>query len=240
MVNSSKSILFVEDEVPHQLVITKALQDYFHFDVVGSYNEALQFLGTKDYDLFLLDVMLGDGLGFDLVAEIRSQKRYAKAPIVFLTSRDDIDSKIKGFSLGADDYLVKPCDPRELRARMDSKIEKADSSQPAGSEFYVDRLVFSFENQAAFIIQGDERKQLDLTPIEYKLLYFFARHLGDTLSRERILDKVWGTDTHVMVRSVDTYVAALRKKVKEFGVQIKSVHGVGYRIQFLEPIKKAS
>ncbi len=234
-----KRLLLVEDEPAHQLVISKALRGFYQYEVVSSYQEALQKLADESFDLFLLDVMLGDGLGFDLVEAIRSHNKHKKSSIVFLTSLDDVNSKIKGFSLGADDYVIKPCDPRELRARLDSKLMKAPDS-PVAKEYRVGGLVFSFENQSVFVDDGGVLSELNLTPIEYKLLYFFARHQGEALNREQILNQVWGKNTHVMARSVDTYVAALRKKVKGLGVIIKSVHGVGYRLSLPEAHQQAS
>lgn len=235
---SQKRILFVEDELAHQLIIKKALQGHYEYHVASSYQEALKYLNQHQYDLFLLDVMLGDGLGFDLVYSIRSHETHGGQPIMFLTSRDDISSKVKGFSLGADDYVTKPCDPRELRARIDSKIGKVGDA-PVASEYRIGSLCFSFETQLAYVNFQEEETELDLTPIEYKLLYFFARHHDEALTREKILDQVWGQNTHVMIRSVDTYVAGVRKKLKSYGIQIKSVHGVGYRIQFAEDLKSA-
>lgn len=236
---TTKSVLLVEDESSHQLVISKALKGFYNYEVASSYKEALSKLENGTYDLFLLDVMLGDGLGFDLIEAIRSQKKFKNSAIIFLTSLDDVSSKVRGFSLGADDYVTKPCDPRELRARMDSKLSKTPES-PVAREYRVGNIIFSFENQKAYVDQNGAAKELDLTPIEYKLLYFFARHNNEALGRDRILNHVWGENTHVMVRSVDTYVAALRKKVKELGVIIKSVHGVGYRLNLPENQQKAS
>lgn len=233
-----KKLLLVEDEPAHQLVITKALKGFYQYEVASSYQEALQKLVDGQFDLFLLDVMLGDGMGFDLVEAIRSHEKHKNASIVFLTSLSDVTSKVKGFSLGADDYVTKPCDPRELRARLDSKLMKAPAV-PVAKEYRVGTLVFCFESQTVCVDQNGTLDELDLTPIEYKLLYYFARHQGQALDRESILNQVWGKNTHVMARSVDTYVAALRKKVKDLGVIIKSVHGVGYRLSLPEPQQKA-
>lgn len=237
---ASEKVLLVEDEKAHQLIISRSLSENFSIDVAGSYSEAQRLISDGEYDIFLLDIMLGDGLGFDLIPLIRGHEKFAKAPIVFLTSKEDIPSKVKGFSLGADDYVTKPCDPRELRARLSSKIKKYRQTQAGTiSEYKIGDLTFDFELQRVSIAKASgETQEIILTPIEYKLLYYLVRNREDVLSREQILKHVWGGSTHVMLRSVDTYVATLRKKIKEYGVHIRSVHGVGYKLN-LHPTQQA-
>lgn len=239
-----KKILVVEDEKPHQMIIAKTLTGHVEFDVVSSFHEALQRMQKETYALFLLDVMLGDQVGFDLVAPIRSLSHYKYTPIVFLTSRDDISSKVLGFTLGADDYITKPCDPRELRARLQARLAKVNPPPLTvvdREKFEVGILSFSFVNQAAYVTTSEGRRQLDLTPIEYKLLYFLGRHCEEALGRDRILQAVWSKNTHVNIRSVDTYVTALRKKVKDTGIKIQAVHGLGYRMSLAQnPIVSAA
>jgi DNA-binding response OmpR family regulator len=231
-VDPLKKILVVEDEKSHQMIIEKSLSGHFAFDLASSFAEAVEKMRKEVYSLFLLDVMLGEQVGFDLVAPIRAFPKYKMTPIVFLTSRDDISSKVLGFTLGADDYLTKPFDPRELRARLQVRLARVvpPQAQVDLEKFQVGSLSFSFVNQAAYADTGGGRRQLDLTPIEYKMLYFMAHHCEEALSRGRILNQVWGENTHVNVRSVDTYVAALRKKMKPVGIKIQAVHGVGYRL----------
>lgn len=239
MTEMTKKILVVEDEKSHQMIIEKTLAGHIEFDIVSTFHEALRQMQKETYALFLLDVMLGDQVGFDLVGPIRSLSQYKYTPIVFLTSRDDISSKVLGFTLGADDYITKPCDPRELRVRLQARLAKVQVTTPATidrEKFEVGNLSFSFLNQSAYVMTPEGRRQLDLTPIEYKLLYFFARHCDEALARDRILQAVWGEHTHVNVRSVDTYVTALRKKTKDTGLKIQAVHGLGYRLSFLKTL----
>lgn len=225
-------ILLVEDEVTHQMIIKKALDPNWEVEVSGSYEEAKARLAEDSFDLFLLDIMLGDGLGYDLIDEIKGTGQHKNTPIVFLTSNENVEMKVKCFSLGADDYVVKPCDPRELRARIQAKLQKTES-QGVATDYKASGFTFKLGEQQAFYEFNEQSVHMDLTPIEYRLLFVLVRQGDRPLSRDAILKMVWG-DAHVQSRSVDTYVAALRKKLKEFGLNIKSVHGVGYKIQIPE------
>ena len=222
-------ILLVEDELTHQLIIKKALEGQWQVEVAGSFAEARAQLEEGQYDLFLLDIMLDDGLGYNLVEELKGQQQHKSTPIVFLTSSENVEMKVMCFSLGADDYVVKPCDPRELRARISAKMEKSVESGVA-TEFKSMGFEFKLGEQQAVFHTEQGLQPLDLTPIEYRLLFSLVRQGGQPLSRKDILGKVWGETHHVQARSVDTYVAAVRKKIKPLGVNIKSVHSVGYKI----------
>ncbi|MEO0335791.1 MAG: response regulator transcription factor [Pseudomonadota bacterium] len=222
-------ILLVEDELTHQMIIKKALEVSWQVELAGSFAEARQKLNEQAYDLFLLDIMLEDGLGYNLVEDIKGKEVHRNTPIVFLTSSENVDMKVRCFSLGADDYVVKPCDPRELRARIHAKMQKSEESGVA-TEYKSLGFEFRLGEQQAFYTVSGELVALDLTPIEYRMLFSLVRQGGNPLSREEILSRVWGDSHHVQARSVDTYVAAVRKKIKDYGVNIKSVHGVGYKI----------
>jgi DNA-binding response OmpR family regulator len=226
-------ILLVEDELTHQMIIKKALEVQWVVEVAGAFAEAEQKLRQNSYDLFLMDIMLGDGLGYNLVEVIKCEEAHKTTPIVFLTSSENVEMKVKCFSLGADDYVVKPCDPRELRARIHAKMQKSEEAGVA-TEYKSMGFEFRLGEQQAFFTVNSELVALDLTPIEYRMLFSLVRQGGKPLSRDRILSRVWGDSHHVQARSIDTYVAAVRKKIKQFGVNIKSVHGVCYKIQLPE------
>lgn len=223
-------ILVVEDEISHQLIIKKALGEGFFVDVAGSVEEARLKLKAGQYDLFVLDIMLPDGEGYDVCTEIKMDSRYGHHPIIFLTSKEDINSKVLGFSLGADDYVVKPCNPIELKARVDSKLKKHRAVAAASSSMSFGDLQFEVERQSVLAKGPDGHPRgLDLTPLEFKLIYFLAKNADHALSRGQIISGVWGEQTNVLDRSVDTYVASLRKKLGSLSGYIKSIHGVGYK-----------
>ena len=225
-------ILVVEDERSHQLIIQKSLTSFYEFDVATSVAEAKQKTTSKNYDLILLDIVLPDGTGFEILNDLRQGEHHHLTPVIFLTVREDLKSKLTGFSLGADDYMIKPPEPLELRARIDAKLRAVsdlrEHSGPATVE--IGDMTLDTERLAVLVKENGQAKALDLTPLEFRLLLFFARHPHESLSRQTILLGVWGENTHVLDRSVDSYVATLRRKLGIRGAVIKSVHKVGYRL----------
>tara|TARA_B100000749_G_scaffold84052_1_gene63897 strand:+ start:44543 stop:45259 length:717 start_codon:yes stop_codon:yes gene_type:complete len=226
----SAKLLLVEDEKPHQLIIQKALGKFYDLTVAASVEEALQKLEAETYDLFILDIMLPDGDGYDLCTKIKMDDRFEHHPVMFLSSKEDVNAKVLGFSLGADDYVVKPCEPMELKARVDSKLKRQIAIGRAGEIYQKGGIYFELDRQSIYTQNGDgEKSWVELTPLEFKLMYYLAKHPDQVMSRGQILSSVWGNTTNVLDRSVDTYVAAVRKKLGPHGKVIKSVHGVGYK-----------
>ena len=242
MAEPRPKVLVVEDEKSHQLIIQKSLSGFYDFMMASSVAEARILINANQFDVFLLDIMLGDGTGFDLLNELRNHDRHKLAPVLFLTVREDVKSKLMGFSLGGDDYIIKPAEPLELRARIDAKLRKLSEVRESATQplMALGDLVLDPERQAVWIDHGDSKTALDLTPLEFRLLLHMGRNANEPLSREKILNHVWGDTTHVLDRSVDSYVAALRRKLGPFGKCIKSVHGVGYRFVPQVPTRKTA
>jgi two-component system, OmpR family, response regulator ResD len=233
MNTSLPRVLLVEDERAHQLIIQKSLSGFYHIEMAVDVASAHKALASGNYDLFLLDIMLPDGTGFDVLSELRKNEKHRLTPVIFLTVREDLKAKLMGFSLGADDYVVKPAEPLELRARIDAKLRKMHELGGAQSAtfIHIGDMVIDLNRQVVQVSENNQMQTLDLTPLEFKLLLFFARHAGQAMSRAKILEAVWGNSTHVLDRSVDSYVAALRRKLGRRAALIKSVHGVGYRLE---------
>ena len=226
---SLPKVLLVEDEEAHCLVIKKSLQGHCELDIAKSFQDGVKHLEKGDYELFILDIMLGDGDGFDLCSRIRKMDKYRSTPVIFLTAKAEVSSKVLGFTLGADDYIVKPCDPSELRARLDSKIRWNREMQQGEKILVQGPFTFYIEMQRVDMDKGGGQETLEFTPLEFRLLYYLASHKDHILSRDQILDTVWGNATNVLDRSVDTYIAALRRKLGDYKTCIRSIHGVGYK-----------
>jgi len=239
MLSRRAKLLVVEDEAPHRLLVRRSLETGHDLTFASSVKEALEIITDHSFDLFILDIMLPDGDGFELLKQIRAHDHLKAAPVLFLTAREDISSKLKGFSLGGDDYVTKPCDPLELQARIDAKVRRLQNGQ-SSSQIRVAGLIMDTARQAVSVEQNGKSVKLDLTPLEFRLLLYMARRPDQPLTREEILKEVWGDNTHVLARSVDSYVAALRKKLGERSRFIRSVHGVGYRFSVPATFNKAS
>ncbi|MCM2281447.1 MAG: response regulator transcription factor [Bdellovibrionaceae bacterium] len=229
------SILVVEDTSEHFELIATSLGEGYQLDLAPTMAEALKKIEARDYDLVLLDIMLPDGDGYQICTQLKANARTKNVPIIFLSSKKEVTDKVIGFTLGAEDYIVKPCAPPELKARVDSKLRKRTRTEVAAFH----GLHINFLNQKVKI-ENDDRTQeeVDLTPREYKLLAYLARHREVALSREQILKAVWGENMHVSDRSIDTHIAAIRKKLGAYSHYIRSVHGTGYRFSPTSPRSK--
>lgn len=228
---SQPRVLIVEDDSAQQLLLIKALGASFELVIASSFQEGLDSIQNDVFDLYILDIMLDESDGFALCAAIRADDRLDGRPVIFLTSKPEIESKVKGFELGADDYLVKPVDPMELRARVDSKIRRSQEVEVRDSVEVVGGLILHLDLHSVEWEDQFGRQRVELTPLEFKLFYLLARHDGVAFTREDILTQVWGNATHVLNRSVDTYVTLIRKKLGPKGKWLRAVRGVGYRFE---------
>ncbi|NCN41531.1 response regulator transcription factor [bacterium] len=225
-----KQILLVEDSQEIFQVVRSALDSLGRIVWAPNLETARKELGSKDFELILLDVGLPDGSGFDFCQEISATQKGKNVPVLFLTAHDEISEKLMGFSAGGDDYITKPFSPLELKARVEarlrtiSKLKAADSDSLRWKE-----LELLKSKQQVFLYYPSGQQVADLTSIEFKLMMLFAQRPEEVVLRDDILNEVWGEDVHVYSRSVDTHVSKLRKKLGDHSDLIQSVHGRGYR-----------
>jgi two-component system phosphate regulon response regulator PhoB len=211
-----------------------ALGTSFELEWADSIYRAKMMIAQNDYDLILLDVVLPDGDGFQLGSVLQAEDQTKHIPIIFLTGKNSLSDKILGFSVGADDYVVKPFEPLELRARVESKFRKKMQEKLEAEILRLGKLEINKDTQKVYIIDNNEKSEVDLTPIEFKLLLFLTKEKDKVYTRDEILNGVWGENIHVFSRSVDTHVSKLRKKLGPKSNYIKSVHGSGYRFSVEE------
>ena len=218
-------ILVVEDDPAIALGLEDDLTlEGYTVEVVRDGEAALARAGEGGIDLILLDVMLPRKDGFAVCRELR--RRGAHVPIIVVTAKTHEAEKILGLELGADDYVTKPFSPAELRARIKSLLRRTGSDGPATAAFgdvAVDFAAFQLRRGGAVV---------RATPTELKLLLAFVRHPGQVLSRQELVDLVWGPGRAITPRVVDTHVANLRQKVEPDPAEpryIVGVRGVGYR-----------
>ena len=220
-------ILVVEDEPDIALGLQTDLKiEGYDVEVVDNGERAIERANNGGFDLILLDVMLPGKDGFAVCRELR--RAGMQMPIILLTARSHEAEKVLGFELGADDYVTKPFSPMELRARIKAALRRGAGDTQQLYRFGDFELDFGrFELRHA-------GKAVDLTPIEFKLLATFVQNRRMVLSRQQLLDQVWGRDIYVTDRVVDTHIGNLRRKIEadvERPVFLISVRGVGYRFE---------
>jgi DNA-binding response OmpR family regulator len=218
-------ILVVEDEPTIALGLKDDLElEGYEVEVVGDGEAASRRAQQGNLDLIILDVMLPGKDGFEVCRELRRAR--LRTPIILLTARTQESDKVLGLELGADDYVTKPFSPRELRARVKAALRRGAGETPEIHRFGDVEVDFA---RCELRRAG---KVVEMTPIEFKLLTAFIRHRRHTLSRARLLDEVWGGETFVTDRVVDTHVTNLRKKIEPTPSEpqfLISVRGMGYR-----------
>ncbi len=191
-------------------------------EVEDNGNAAVDLACAEPIYLLLLDVMLPGKSGYDVCREVRGKK--PDLPIIMLTAKSDDAEKVLGLEIGADDYVTKPFSPLELRARIKALLRRSQGSQPTSYAF--SSLMVNLDRMEVL----DGERPIDLTSLEFRLLTALIQHSGHVLSRDRILDLVWGAHVAVTDRVIDTHIANLRKKLEPNGSKhISSIRGMGYR-----------
>jgi two-component system, OmpR family, alkaline phosphatase synthesis response regulator PhoP len=222
-----KRILLVEDEPGLVMTLTDRLaREGYAVESSSDGESGLERAAAEPFDLVLLDVMLPRLSGFDVMRELR--RRAIETPVIMLTARGQVVDKVVGLKLGADDYVTKPFEMVELLARIEAKLRRAPAVvHPAeGYQFGEIRMDF---RKAEITKAG---APLDLSAREFQLLRYFIAHRGATISREELLNEVWGYNAMPSTRTVDVHVAWLRQKIEpnpRHPQYVLTVHGMGYK-----------
>ena len=226
----SKKILLVEDDPNFGTVLKDylALNDY---NVTHAKDgiEGLIMFKNNDFDLCILDVMMPRKDGFSLAQDIRSNNK--EIPIIFLTAKTLKEDVLRGYQVGADDYLNKPFDSEVLLFKIKAILQRKESDTSAENEqFEFEIGSFFFNSKLRHLSVGDNEPQ-KLSPKESKLLKMLALHKNDLMPRELALTKIWRDDNYFTSRSMDVYIAKLRKYLKiDESVEILNIHGEGFRL----------
>ena len=218
------NILMVEDDADLSNVVVSQLQkEGYVTDVCANGNDVALFLENGEYDLVLLDRMLPGKDGIQVLKELRGREN--TIPVIFITALGEIEDRIEGLDAGADDYLTKPYDIEELKARIRA-IARRPQKMEDNHEFAVGSTIL---DMSRYILRNGE-KEISLSKREALLCLLLFRNIGQVLEREKILRKVWGMDNFVEESNVDTYIHFVRRRLKEVEspLVIKSIHGVGY------------
>lgn len=229
---NSQKILMIEDNEVIRLLVQTALKD-FNFLAASNLKEAESLMFAHQFDLILLDIGLPDGDGLNFLNQL-SQANKDQPAVIILSGQSDISSKVAAFSFGAEDFITKPFDPIELKARVAAKLKKIvhiKGAKNSSDLLIIGDLEVNIPKQKVCIrVSADQQIPADLTSLELKLLLTLAKKTNHVCTREYLLSEVWGDDLTVTVRSVDTHVAHLRKKIHKSKVKIDTVIRSGYRL----------
>ena len=220
---SKNRILIVDDEK----MIRNAVKEYAEFEGFETEEaedgmEAVEICRDKDFDCIVMDIMMPRLDGFSAVKEIRKTKQI---PVIMLSARGEEYDKLFGFEIGADDYVVKPFSPKELMARIRAVIKRSASSGQTAEKLVFEGLSINIKGREVLV----DGKQASLTPKEYDLLFFLVKNKGIALSREKLLEEVWGYDFYGDDRTVDTHIKMLRNSLGEYRKFIITLRGMGYK-----------
>ncbi len=223
----TSKILIVDDEKN----IRNVIKEYAHFDGFETAEaedgmEAVELCRKEDFDLIIMDIMMPKLDGYSAVREIRKTKQI---PVIMLSARSEEYDKLFGFELGVDDYVTKPFSPKELLARIRAVIKRSSASEKGG-----EKQTLVFEGLEIDMTGREVRvdgKPASLTPKEYDLLFYLVRNKGIALSREKLLEEVWGYDFYGDDRTVDTHIKMLRNSLGDYRKFIITLRGMGYKFE---------
>lgn len=221
------NILLIEDEARVADFIRRGLAaEGWSVDHAGDGETGLDYAQVSSYDVILLDLMLPGIQGQDVCRKLRARK--STTPILMLTALDAVDEKVEGLCIGADDYLTKPFDFEELVARIEALNRRATGYATNASKSLLSVGDITFDRASMQVKVGDT--EIELSKIERDLLVLFMSNVGRVLSRERILNAVWGTNEDPLTNIVDVYVGRIRRKIGSGGERIVTLRNVGYRM----------
>jgi len=220
-------IFMVEDDPNFGAVLKSYLEiNNFNIEWVKDGSIAISKFKNDEYDLCLLDIMLPGMDGFEVARQIRKISR--EIPLIFLTAKKLKEDILKGFQIGADDYIVKPFDSEVLIYKIKAILKRNENSAPKDKEEYmIGKYYFNYPQRTIKFEDNTQR----LSPKESDLLYMLCRKMNTVLSREETLKTIWGDDNYFTTRSMDVYITKLRKFLKDDpDIEIVNIHGSGYKL----------
>lgn len=224
-----KILVADDEEMIRRLVVKYAVFEGHTVDEAADGMQTVEMCRSGNYDILICDIMMPELDGFSACREIR---KFSDMPIIMLSARGEEYDKINGFSLGIDDYVVKPFSPKELMMRIDAvmkRFHRTAKTENVGTEgheiFQLDSLVADVTARVVTI----DSKRVDMSPKEYDLFFYFLKNKNVALSREKLICEVWGYDYYGDDRTLDTHIKLLRKSLGDYARLIVTLRGVGYR-----------
>ncbi|MGE7594185.1 response regulator transcription factor [Peribacillus frigoritolerans] len=219
-------VLVVEDNVPLLESIRQILTDEYEVDTADNGEDGLFMAQQSIYDIIILDVMLPGIDGFEIVRKIREAK--IDTSVLFLTAKDALEDRVRGLEMGGDDYLVKPFQAPELKARIRALLRRSGIISLEQHVKY--RNIELLEKEKDILVDG---KVIKMTLKQFELLEYLIQNNGKILTREQIFDRIWGFDSDTTIAIVEVFIHHLRKKLEPFNYHkdIQTVRGIGYMLK---------
>jgi two-component system alkaline phosphatase synthesis response regulator PhoP len=224
----SKKILVIEDDKDIVELLRHYLEkeNFVLLDAADGY-AGLKRAQTENFDLIILDIMLPEMDGLEVCRELRSDSKTSSVPIIMLTAKTEETDKIVGLELGADDYVTKPFSPKELVARVKAVLRRVEVKPEKQKVYHYGRLILNMSTHEVMV----DEKPVELTSKEFDLLECLLRAKGRVLTRDFLMDEVWGYDYYGGMRTVDVHIRRLREKVPYLSKAIQTVKNVGYKLK---------
>ena len=221
-------LLVVDDEFRIREIIRKyaEFEGYTVEEAVDGM-QAIEICRKEEFDLIIMDVMMPELDGFSACREIR---KFRSTPIIMLSARGEEYDKLFGFEIGVDDYVVKPFSPKELMARIRAVLNRASASQRTEDVIRYEGLEINFTAREVKI----DGEKVSMTPKEYDLLFYLVKNMNIALSREKLLEEVWGFDFYGDDRTVDTHIKMLRNSLGKYRNLIVTLRGMGYKFEKIQ------
>jgi two-component system phosphate regulon response regulator PhoB len=221
-------ILIIEDEADlAELIAVNVVREGNQACIAVSGEEGLEKADSEDFDLAILDLMMPGLNGFEVCRGLRRTPKTATMPIIMVTARSSEADRVSGLEAGADDYVVKPFSVRELMLRIRAKLQIEQKEPLEPTRYHIGPLVLDTERHQ--IVAGN--KEVNLTITEFRLLTCLVRSAGRVLSRDTLLNDVWGDASEIDHRTIDSYVTRLRTKLGDIGDMVQTIRGFGYKIE---------
>ncbi len=218
-------ILIVDDNDDVRILIKKTLSDFYILEEAATSDEAMTKSFEFNPDLIILDIMLPDTSGYEICSQLKSKEEFKNTPIIFLSVKAGSNSRITGYKLGAIHYLEKPFEPEELREVITSILRNVSSIDTSEVQNFED-IILNIPSQEVTVIG----EKIHFTSSEFKIIHLLLKNKNRVLSREKILNHIAPGNFSANDRMIDTYISALRRKIKLSHYAIKSVYGEGYKI----------
>ena len=219
-------LLVVDDEEKIRVLIRKYAEfEGYEVEEAADGMSTIELCRQNKFDLIILDVMMPELDGFSACREIR---KFSQVPVLMISARGEEYDRIHGFELGVDDYVTKPFSPKELMMRVQAILKRSDaSSAPRKEILEFEGLKIDFTGRLVYV----DGEKINLSPKEYELLFYLVRNRGIALTREKLINDVWGYDFFGDDRTLDTHIKLLRKALGKYSSYIVTLRGVGYRFE---------